>query len=274
MCAWKEKKEQQTIFDDVVAKPSNKVSTQKMVWQKDDGYIFVQEVTNYSKKVKRGGVIIDVGCGSGALLHENDQHVSNMPYLVGIDISPKSVKMAKQRNKAMDFIVCDICALPLRDKISSMIIVWNVLHHLPNLEPIKKLIRILGSPGYLLVDDKINGNPINEILISLYPLYPRNFRMVLKEKGNHIDCNGNLPPVKRYSPQTYLKTIQQQQKEVCIVEIKYHGFFLLLSVLGIVSYFFPKLSNLPIPVDKLRFFENHKILRWSAISMTIVAEKV
>lgn len=98
--------------------------------------------------------------------------------------------------------------------------------------------------------------------------------MVLKEKGNHIDRHGNLPRIKRYSPQTYLKTIQQQSNEVRIVEIKYHGFFLLLSVLGIVSYFFPRISNLPIPAEKLHLFERRKILRWSAISMTIVAETV
>ena len=206
------KKEQQIIFDDVVVKPSNKIPAQTVVWQKDDGYIFVQKVTNYCKKIKRGGVIIDVGCGSGALLNEINQHLSDMHYLIGIDISSKSVKLAKQKNKAADFIVCDIDALPLQDKTSSMIIVWNVLHHLPNLESLNKLIRVLDSSGYLIVDDKINGNPINEILISLYPLYPHKFRMILKERGNHIDSRGNLPPIKRYSPQTYLKTIQQGTK--------------------------------------------------------------
>jgi ubiquinone/menaquinone biosynthesis C-methylase UbiE len=274
MCAWKEKKEQQIIFDDIVAKRSNKMSAQKKVWQKDDGYIFIQKVTKYCNKVKSGGVIIDVGCGSGTLLNNINQHTSGMHYLIGLDISSKSVKLAKQKNKAADFIICDIDALPLKEKISSMIIVWNVMHHLPNLESLNKLIRILDSPGYLIVDDKINGNPINEILISLYPLYPHNFKMILKERGNHIDYQGNLPPIKRYSPQTYLKTLQRRPNEVNILEINYHGFFLLLSLLGIVSYFFPKLSSYPIPIDKLRLFEKRRVLRWSAISLTIVAKKV
>ena len=268
-----EKKEQQIIFDSVVTTPSNKVARQRVVWQKDDGHIFLQKVTNYSKKVRRGGVIIDIGCGTGTLLNEINQDVPNIHYLIGIDISSESVKMAKQKNKAADFIVCDIDNLPLRDKVSAMVIIWNVLHHLPNLESLHKLIRLLDSTGYLIVDDKINGNPLQEILISLYPLCSQSFKMVLREKGNHIDRSGSLPPIKRYSPQTYLKTIQQSN-EVRIVEIKYHGFFLLLGVLGIASYFFPRISNLPIPVDKLRLFERRKILRWSAISMTIVVETV
>ena len=274
MTVWKEKKEQQIVFDSMVTTPSNRTVRRRVVWQKDDGHIFIQKVISFSKKIESGGVIIDVGCGTGTLLNEINRNVSNSHYLIGIDISSESVKVAKQKNRAVDFIVCDIDALPLKDKVSQMVIVWNVLHHLPNLESLHKILRLLDSAGYLIVDDKINVNPLQEILISLYPLYPYKFKMLLKEKGNHIDPNGILPPIKRYRPQTYLKTIQQHSNEVRIVEIKYHGFFLLLGFLGIVSYFFPRISDLPMPADKLRLFEKRSILRWSAISMTLIAEAV
>ena len=274
MSEWAGKKEQQIVFDGTVTRPSKKKISQGLAWHKDDGHIFLRKVGHYSKKIRRGGVIIDVGCGTGSLLKAISQTAPNLHSLIGIDISSKSVKIAKQKNKIADFIVCDIDNLPLRDNVSSMVIIWNVLHHLSTLKSLNKLIRILDSKGYLITDDKINGNPFQEILTSLYPLCPYSFKMVLREKGNHIDPDGSLPPIKRYSPKKYLETIQQTSNEMRIVEIRYHGFFFILGVLGIVSYFFPNISNLQIPIEKLRLIEKHKMLRWSAISMTIVAEKV
>ena len=271
---WKEKKKQQIIFDGVVTGLPNTTPKLKGLLQKDDGYIFVQKVMSYSKKVRKGGVIIDVGCGTGTLLEKIYHNALNSSYLIGIDISSESVKIAKQKNEAVDFIVCDIDALPLRINISAMVVIWNVLHHLSTLKPLHSLIQLLDSNGVMIIDDKINVNPLQEILTLAYPLLPYSLKMVLREKGNHIDRHGHLPPTKRYSPKTYVKIIQQCSNRLRIVEIGYHGFFLLSGVLDFISYFFPRISNIPIPIYKLYSLERRKILRWSAISMTIIVERV
>ena len=271
---WEKKKEQQKIFDGVVTEFPNDALKLKGFSQKNDGYIFVQKVTSYSKKVRIGGVIIDVGCGTGSLLNEISTNALNKHHLIGIDISSESVKIAKQRNKAVDFIVCDIEALPLRENIFNMVIIWNVLHHLSTLKPLGNILRLLGSNGFLLIDDKISGNPLQEIITLAYPLLPYSFKMVLREKGNHIDQHGHLPPTKRYSPRTYMKIIKQFSNELCILEIRYHGFFFLLSFFEYLSYLFPWVTNIQMPLNKLFLPERHKMLRWTAISITIVAKRV
>lgn len=274
MSMWKKKKKQQIVFDRVVTKSSNHAPRLNGFTRKDDGHIFVQKVTNYSKKVRNGGVIIDVGCGTGTLLKEISINALNSHHLIGIDISSESLKIAKQNNKAVDFVVCDIEALPLRDNISDMVIIWNVLHHLPTLKPLNNLIQLLNSKGFMLIDDKINGNPLQEILTLAYPLLPYSFRMVLREKGHHIDQHGHLPSTKRYGPKTFVKIVKQCSDKLRIVEIRYHGFFFLLGVVEFLFYFFPRLSNIQIPIYKLYSLERREILRWSAISMTMVIERV
>jgi ubiquinone/menaquinone biosynthesis C-methylase UbiE len=273
VCAvWTEKREQQNVFDNVAIRSSNKTAHRSVVWHQDEGQTFLSKVTNYGKKVRPGSVIIDVGCGSGVVLNTIGKNLPYTHYLVGLDISCKSAKLAKQKNKAADFIVCDIDNLPLRDNISSLVIIWNVLHHLSCLESLKKLVNLLDFEGYLIVDDKINGNPLHELLISLYRWYPFSIKMILKDRGNHIDSQGNLPPLKRYSPRRYLKTLKQQSNKLRVVGLEYHGFFLFLNFLGIMSYFFPRIERFPLPIEKVRLFERRKILQWSAISMTIVVQ--
>jgi SAM-dependent methyltransferase len=233
----------------------------------------VRKVTSYIKKVRKAGVIIDVGCGTGSLLNGLNHHVLNSYHVIGIDISAESVKIAKQKNEDADFIVCDIDALPLRDKVCDMAIIRNLLHHLSTLKPLSNIIGLLNSNGLLLIDDKISGNPLLEILTLAYPLIPYNFKMILREDGAHIDRYGNLPPITLHSPKAYVNFIKQYSDKLAIVEVRYHGFFLILGALEYLSRFFPRILNIRIPIYKLYSLERRKILRWSAVSMTIVMER-
>lgn len=273
MSVLKNKKEQQAIFNDLVPKISNHTSLLGVSLQKD-GDLFVQKVKSYIKKIRKDGVIIDVGCGTGSLLDAINHHVPNSYHVIGIDISAESVKLAKQKNAGVDFIVCDIEALPLRDKVSDMVIIKNVLHHLSTLQPLDNLIQLLNSSGFLLIDDKISGNPLQGILTLAYPLLPYNSKMLLREKADHIDRYGNLPPITRYRPKAYVKFITQYPNKLTIVELRYHGFFLILGALEYLSRFFPRISNIRIPLYKLYSLERRKILRWSAVSMTMVVRRV
>lgn len=274
MSVLKNKKEQQAIFNDVVPGISNRGSELLGLLLQQDGDLFVRKVKNYIKKVREGGVIIDVGCGTGSLLDAVTHNVPNSYRVIGIDISAESVKLAKQKNARVDFIVCDIDALPFRDKVSDMVIIKNVLHHLSTLQPLDNIIRLLNSSGFLLIDDKIGGNPLQGILTLAYPLMPYNFKMLLREKADHIDRYGHLPPITGYRPKAYLKFITQYSNKLAIVEVGYHGFFLFLGVLEYLSRLFPRISNIRIPIYKLYSLERRRILRWSVVSMTIVVERV
>jgi ubiquinone/menaquinone biosynthesis C-methylase UbiE len=273
MSVLKDKKEQQAIFDDVAPGISNHASVLGGLLQKD-GDMFIGKVKSYITKVRKGGIIIDVGCGTGSLLDAVNHNAPNNYYMIGIDISAESVKLAKQKNAQVDFIVCDIETLPLRDQVSDMIIIKNLLHHLSTLHPLNNIIRLLNSSGFLLIDDKISGNPLQGILTLAHPLIPYNFKMLLREKADHFDRYGHLPPITEYRPKAYLKFIAQNSNKLTIVEVKYHGFFLFLGALEYLSRLFPRISNIHMPIYTLYSLERHKMLRWSAVSMTIVVERV
>ena len=273
MSSWKNKKKQQKIFNEVANDMSNHESGLIGLLLQKDGQFVVRKVTNYIKKVRKGGIIIDAGCGTGSFMNEIANGMINTCHIVGIDISTESVKIAKQKNEAADFIVCDMDALPLREKVCDLVILRNVLHHLSTLKPLGNTVGLLNSNGFMIIDDKIRGNPLQDILVLAYPLIPYKFKMILRENDDHIDRCGNLPPIAYRNPQTYLNFIKQYSNELTTLEVNYHGFFLFLGILNYLYHFFPKLSNVHMPLYKLYSLEKSKIFRWSAVSVTIIVER-
>jgi ubiquinone/menaquinone biosynthesis C-methylase UbiE len=271
---WAKKKEQQKIFDDVIADTSIDESDQIDLLLNRDGQIVTQKTKNYVRSIRKDGVIIDAGCGTGTFMKEAISSANGSHNVIGLDLSPESLKIAKQKNKSSDFIVCDIDALPFLDKTADMIIVRNVLHHFSTLKPLSSLFQLLKPGGLTLIDDKIGGNPFQDVLTMAYPLVPHRFKMILREKDDHIDSCGRLPPIKRYSPRVYLNYIKQYSQKVNVTKLEYHGFFLFLSILKYGSYFLPKITNIRIPIYRLYLLEKHWILRWSAVSMTIIVESL
>lgn len=102
------------------------------------------------------GRVLDAGCGSGKY---------SIPFkmrgfdVVGIDVSPKALKMAhessKNRDLDIDFLAADICRIPFLD--SSFDIVWcfGVLQHLLLMErtaAIHEFHRVLRNGGYLFIE--------------------------------------------------------------------------------------------------------------------------
>jgi SAM-dependent methyltransferase len=271
---WKNKEEQQKVFNAVASDVSNNESDLLGSLLRKDGQLVVCKLRSYVRRVKKGGVIVDAGCGTGTFMHEITDGLTDDCLVVGVDISVESVKVAKQKMGDAEFIVCDVDALPLQERVCDMVVLRNVLHHLSTLKPLDNVIALLNSNGFLLIDDKISGNPLQGIIISIYPLIPFKFKMVLRDHAGHIDRHGNLPPIEYRSPQNYVNFVKQHHTELNIRQIHYHGFFLFLNLLSFAQQFLPKLSNIHLPVYKLYFLEKSRMLRWSAVSMTIIAERV
>ena len=210
-------------------------------------------------------------------MNQINHHTMNTYHMIGIDLSFESIKIAKQKNEGANFIVCDIEAPPFKNKSLDMIIVRNVLHHLPNSKKvIDNLIALLNPKGIMIIDDKISGNPFCKILDLVYNLMPYHFKRTLREKGEHIDLSGRLPYRAMRRPKYILNLFKRSPRGLCIKEVEYHGFFLFLAVLSYLSYFFPQVLSFFTPqfYQKLYSIERRKPLRWSAISMTIVVAGV
>ena len=94
--------------------------------------------------------ILDVGCGTGAIL----KRLGNPERNVGIDLAPEAISFCRQRG--LDNVrQGDICALPFKDASFDAVICSSVLHHgwvRDVTSAIRELHRVLRAGGLLLLN--------------------------------------------------------------------------------------------------------------------------
>jgi ubiquinone/menaquinone biosynthesis C-methylase UbiE len=92
--------------------------------------------------------VIDIGCGPGnifATLQGTPKH------LIGIDIAPKSLELAKDVGYTP--ILADANNLPLKSEIADVVVLNAALHHCENMDSVLKEAARLVKPGGVLVTD-------------------------------------------------------------------------------------------------------------------------
>ena len=92
--------------------------------------------------------VIDIGCGPGnifATLQGAPKH------LIGIDIAPKSLELAKSVGYTP--ILADANNLPLKSEIADVVVLNAALHHCENMDSVLKEAARLVKPGGVLVTD-------------------------------------------------------------------------------------------------------------------------
>lgn len=89
-----------------------------------------------------------IGCGNGKYLGVNDN-----VYIVGCDICPELVSIARERSH--EVFISDCLSVPCRDSVFDAVICIAVLHHLSSEERraagVRELVRILRPGGQALV---------------------------------------------------------------------------------------------------------------------------
>ena len=103
--------------------------------------------------INSGDIVLDVGCGNGALAYDLAQKAKRV---VGIDLSPENIKIAKKKYSApnIDYQVGD-ATRDLSDEKFDVIILSNVLEHIENRIEFLKKIKAL-SPKILIRVPMIN----------------------------------------------------------------------------------------------------------------------
>ncbi len=100
-------------------------------WKAFDAATF----SSWKPRVRPGGVILDVGCADGRSCF---QFIDSGSTVVGMDISKSLVRQAilrAQRENAQattTFFVADASALPFRDNSIDYVVIYGVLHHVPD----------------------------------------------------------------------------------------------------------------------------------------------
>lgn len=98
-----------------------------------------------------GKTVADIGCGGGLIavpLLERGAHV------IGIDLSAKSLVVAQ--NKALRrgrFMVADACTVPLANESVDLVVLADVLDHVPDFErAIAEAARLIKPGGYVFTN--------------------------------------------------------------------------------------------------------------------------
>ena len=104
----------------------------------------------FLKNVK--GQCLEIGCGDGLWTVFLKRHTDG---LVSIDLSEKRLKIAKELNKDVNFILCDARNLPFKDKSFDSICAIAIIEHLPTYAEhhkfLKEVTRVLKEKGLFLM---------------------------------------------------------------------------------------------------------------------------
>jgi SAM-dependent methyltransferase len=103
--------------------------------------------------IRRGGVVIDIGCGTGRALPPLREAVGPAGTVIALDVTPEMLAAARPaaRLAAASVVIADARVLPFADGSADAIFAAGLVNHLPDTEAgLRELARVT-SPGGLLV---------------------------------------------------------------------------------------------------------------------------
>jgi ubiquinone/menaquinone biosynthesis C-methylase UbiE len=103
--------------------------------------------------IRRNGVAVDVGCGTGRALPPLRQAVGPAGTVIALDVTPEMLTMARPAAQlaAAALVIADARALPFADGSADAVFAAGLVNHLPDPQAgLRELARVT-SPGGLLV---------------------------------------------------------------------------------------------------------------------------
>ena len=158
---------------------------------------FIENFAEFNKwKDKK---VLEIGCGVGV---DTLKFAKNGAKIFAIDISPKSVALAKKRldYNALDgeIAVSDAENLPFLDNQFDFVYSWGVLHHTPDIKKaVSEVFRVLKTGGRFCV---MLYNRRSLVGLQLYLLYGllkfRPFRRLKDVFADHLESPGTKALIK------------------------------------------------------------------------------
>jgi SAM-dependent methyltransferase len=108
-------------------------------------------LNRFAEEMRGRGVVADLGCGPGHVArYLHDQGIE----MLGIDLSPAMIRLARDRNAGVDFRVGDMRALDLPDEaLAGIVAFYSLIHIAPeeHARTLRELRRVLRPGGMLLL---------------------------------------------------------------------------------------------------------------------------
>lgn len=143
--------------------------------------------------------VIDIGCGPGNIFATLQ---GSPKQLIGIDIAPKSLELAK--NAGYTPILADANNLPLKSEIADVVVLNAALHHCENMDSVLKEAARIVKPGGVLITDHdpqlsgLNYKGLAKLLwdarVLIYRLIGRGFHKTSDQQKWGLACEIHHKP--------------------------------------------------------------------------------
>lgn len=174
-------------------------------------------VLNIAKQ--RGGKVIELGCGYGYLTLELARNGLDV---IGVDLSPKSIEIAKkfadenpfkENFGSLKYVCDDILSMDLGENEFDTVIFFGTLHHLPDIDLVlSKVYQALKSGGNLIICEPVRDNFTREsaefaaILRAVLPTWIP-YEQKLKDLNNSESWNKYVDQI--FNEYTYKEEYEQ-----------------------------------------------------------------
>jgi demethylmenaquinone methyltransferase/2-methoxy-6-polyprenyl-1,4-benzoquinol methylase/phosphoethanolamine N-methyltransferase len=171
----------------------------------------LRESTADLAHIKPGGVVLDVGCGTGELTLAAKARAGGTGKVYGIDAASEMIAAARSKAARqgvdVDFRVDLVEALSFPDNTFDVVLSSLMMHHLPDdvkSKGLSEIYRVLKPGGHLLVVDVRRPAELHGRILMAFLLHPRiengvdDLLAMMKAVGfSHIEAGGTgfLPMV-------------------------------------------------------------------------------
>lgn len=118
-----------------------------------------------------GGIVLDVGTGSGEFLNILHENLKDYSELIGIDVEDKNIEKVKERFKEenVKILKMDASKMEFHDNSIDTVCISNTLHHLKNLhEILSEMKRVLKPGGTFIINEMFCDNQNEKQLSHVY----------------------------------------------------------------------------------------------------------
>ena len=119
-------------------------------WKERSSYYYELLAGIYREFVPPGATVLEIGCGTGTLLHSLSPRRG-----VGVDLSPGMVEIAASKHPALTFLVADAEKLDLGETFE-FVIVPDVIEHLSDVGAMFRAVRRHCGQGSRIIVTSVN----------------------------------------------------------------------------------------------------------------------